>query len=89
MIDIRDSARIALAFWDGETAPRGAKKGQGIGGAMEDLRRALKASNPMTDEEIDQAWETIYKKLVKQKTGSMDWVRAGIEFAEKLHGIRK
>jgi hemoglobin-like flavoprotein len=56
---------------------------------MEDLRTAVKAAVPLTDEEVEQAWETIYKKLARQHTSSIDWVRAGIEFTEKLYGIRK
>lgn len=89
MMDIRDAARIALAFWDGQTAPRGAKGITGIGGAMEHLRTALKHTKPLSEEEMDRAWQEIYRRLAKQHTTSMDWVKAGIEYSEKVQGLRK
>lgn len=87
MMDIRDAAKIALAFWDGKTTPR--KGITGLGGAMEYLRKALNHTQALTDVEIEQAWEEISTKLAKRHTTSLDWVRAGIEYAEKVQGLRK
>lgn len=87
MMDIRDAAKIALAFWDGKTAPR--RGITGLGGAMEYLRKSLEHSKALTDAEIERAWQEIYRRLASQHTTSMDWVKAGIEYAEKVHGLRK
>lgn len=85
-MDIRDAARIALAHWDGKPPKKGPRS---IGEAMEHLRKALAHTQALTDAEIEQAWEEISVKLAKRHTTSLDWVQAGIQYAEKVQGLRK
>jgi len=57
---------------------------------IDDLRAALAQPerNPLTDEEIELAYREIWRNLSDGFSHtSVEWIEAGIRYAEKVHGI--
>jgi len=55
---------------------------------IDELRDALKQRKPLTDDEIELAYREIWRDLSDGFSHtSVEWIEAGIRYAEKVHGI--
>jgi hypothetical protein len=56
--------------------------------AIDAEARAGESRKPMTDEEIEEAYRRVYRSLPDGFGHSaIDWIEAGIRYAERIHGI--
>jgi hypothetical protein len=55
---------------------------------MDDLRKAAQPERkPLTEEEIDFAYQKIWRDRLDDFRMPFDWLESGIRYAEKVHGI--